>query len=109
MSVKVDKKRQNNHTRERNSFLRNLFATFLKSLFKKYLLSNFRFMTLKGFPRPLSLRTLRSLIDGRGEVGYRGGWKKYQKLIVGGGGRWEAWGVGALKKLKVLIAGVFRF
>ena len=53
-------------------------------------------MTLKGFPRPLSLRTLRSLIDGRGEVGYRGGWKKYQKLIVGGGGGgWnrEGWGL----------------
>ena len=23
---------------------------------------------------------------GGGKVGYRGGWKKYQKLIVGGGG-----------------------
>ena len=47
MSVNVDKKRQNNHTREGNSFLRNLFATFLKSFFKKYLLSNFPIYDLK--------------------------------------------------------------
>ena len=31
----------------------------------------------------LKVATLRSLIDGGGTVG---GWKKYQKLIIGGGG-----------------------
>ena len=95
MSVKVDKKSQNNHTRERNSLLRNLFATFLKSLLK-YLLSNFPIYDLKRLSSSFELTYSKvSNRSGGGEVGYRGGWKKYQKLIVGGRDGWtsEGWGV----------------
>ena len=77
MSVKVDKKRQNNHTRERNSFLRNLFATFLKSLFKKYLLSNFPIYDLRRLSSSFELT-----------------YSKVSNRSGGGGGRWDIGAVG---------------
>ena len=37
MSCMVDKRREDNHTREEYSSVRNLFSSFFKSLFKNYL------------------------------------------------------------------------
>ena len=80
MSVKVDKKSQNNHTRERNSLLRNLFATFLKSLLK-YLLSNFPIYDLKRLSSSFELT-----------------YSKVSNRSGGGGGRWDIGAVGKNNK-----------
>ena len=45
----------------------------------------------------LKVATLRSLIDGGGGCGTVGGWKKYQKLIIGGGG-WNSRGLEKISK-----------
>ena len=45
----VDKRREDNHTREEYGSLRNLFSIFYKILFKKYLLSKFPIYNLKRF------------------------------------------------------------
>ena len=44
----------------------------------------------------LKVATLRSLIDGGGGCGTVGGWKKYQKLIIGGG--WNSRGLEKISK-----------
>ena len=49
MTCIVDKKREDNHTREEYGSLRNLFSIFFKSLFKTYLPLEFPIYDLKRF------------------------------------------------------------